>query len=289
MDGSVECWGDNSGGELGDGSRISRTTATMTGLSDVTAVAAGEGVDQSKHSCAVKQNGTVLCWGLNSFGELGDGMFTASNIPKEVTDLTNATAIATGTHHACAVKQNGTVVCWGDNSHGQLGAGDVMIAKSTTAVDVKGLTGVTAVTTGDAHACALKQDRTVACWGLNTEGELGDGTFTDRATAVPVAGLNDATFVAAGEWHTCALRQGGAVACWGKNHEGQLGDTTGDTRKTFMNVSDLADAVEIAAGAAYTCAVRQDRTIVCWGGMAFGELGDGTDGGPSGDAIRTSP
>ncbi len=134
----------------------------------------------------------------------------------------------------------------------------------------------TAITTGANHSCALKQGDTVACWGSNTFGQLGDGTQSDRLTPSPVHGLSGVDAVAAASQHSCALKHVGTVVCWGNNISGQLGDGTTTSRLTPTFVPGLADVTSISTGISHTCALKQDGSVACWGSNSSGELGDGT-------------
>jgi alpha-tubulin suppressor-like RCC1 family protein len=114
------------------------------------------------------------------------------------------------------------------------------------------------------------------CWGSNANGQLGDGTTTNRAAPVTVTGLTDAVEVRAGGSHTCARRATGATVCWGANAAGQLGDGSNTDRGTPVMVATIDDAIALDAGPSHTCAQRAIGQIVCWGDNAFGQLGDGT-------------
>jgi len=206
------------------------------------------------HTCALRQNGQVACWGDNFYGQLGTG--TPAH-RATVSNLTDAAGAAAGWWDACALRQNGQVVCWGDNSSGQLGDGTT--DASQTPVAVSGLLDGAAIRAGGAHNCGLRQNGQVVCWGDNDYGQLGDGTTTDAATPVAVSDLVDAVALSAGGYHSCALRQAGQVVCWGDNSSGQLGDGTATSSVTPVAVSGLTDAASVARLPLHLC-TAPDRT-----------------------------
>lgn len=193
--GGVKCWGGNYSGELGTGSSsplISFSPVDVAGLtSGVTAIAS-----YWAHTCALTSTGGVKCWGSNRFGQLGNGSTTDSNTPVDVTGLTSGvTGIAAGYTESCAVTSPGGVKCWGDNRSGALGNGST-VSVSPTPVDVSGLTsGVIAIAVGQYHVCAATSTGGVKCWGLDDQGQLGNGTFgcggfNRCTTPVDVVGLS---------------------------------------------------------------------------------------------------
>lgn len=174
--------------------------------------------------------GRVRCWGDNSAaGQLGTGSPSAPGIsttPVEVNGITDAIAIVAGNGHTCVLTTSGRVWCWGWNYYGQLGfpGGD---AHSPTQISAAQLSGVRAITSGEAHTCAVKENGTALCWGFNDGGQVGDGTRTGRNTPVAVQGLaGSVEAMGAGAYHTCARLNTGAIQCWGNNTYGQLGNGT---------------------------------------------------------------
>jgi alpha-tubulin suppressor-like RCC1 family protein len=269
--GTVQCWGDNAIGQLGNGTIVnSSTPVTVSGLATVTSVAAGRYL-----SCAVLANGTVRCWGNNVSGALGDGTIINSSTPVVVSGVTTATAVAVGSFHSCALLANGTVQCWGRNVEGELGNG-TSTSGSSTPVPVSNIANATAVAAGHFHSCAVLANGTVQCWGENFYGQLGNGTPVDFSTPVVVGGVTTATAIAAGDYHSCATLANGTVQCWGWNGDGQLGNGTDVASATPVTVSSVVTATAIAAGESHSCATLASGAVQCWGWNGYGQLGNGT-------------
>jgi alpha-tubulin suppressor-like RCC1 family protein len=273
--GEVKCWGGNEFGQLGDGTTNEQhIPVKVQDLTDVIALAAGH-----FHNCALSENGTIKCWGWNVAGQLGDGTNLDRLAPVNVSGLYGkAISITAGAAHTCALMENGGVKCWGQNYNGILGDGTEV--DRYTPVEVSGLmSGVTAISAGGWHTCALTQIGGIKCWGVNAHGNLGDGTNTARHTPVDVFGMSsDVIAIASGAVHTCALMETGDVKCWGGNDHSQLGDGTKTSRFKPVVASKLSIQVSaITAGGEHTCALTDSGGIKCWGGNGWGQLGDGTN------------
>jgi alpha-tubulin suppressor-like RCC1 family protein len=269
-DGTVWAWGDNPGGQLGDGTMTRRILPVQLSLTGVSAVAAG-----SAHSVALKSDGTVWTWGGNQSGQLGDGTTTMRTAPVRVTQLSGIVAIAAGEFHTLAVKRDGTVWAWGNNGNGQLGDGTTV--QRTLPVQVSGLTGVSAVAAGAYHSLALKTNGGVKAWGYNGNGQLGDGTLTQRSIPVSVVSIPFATTIAAGASHSLMTAQDRSLWVWGDNDTGQLGIGTTTSHSTPIQVTGISNVSNVAGGKiGHSVATATDGTVWGWGYNPFGQVGDGT-------------
>lgn len=272
------CWGNNGSGKLGDNTTTERHLPTaVSGLaSPVDWVDPGD-----SFTCAVAgASDTAYCWGLNANGQLGDGTTTERHLPVS-TGLTGAVQVSAGALHACALKSDGHVWCWGFNGSGRLGDGTT--TQRTSPVEVKdtsnaALTGVVDITAGASHTCAVKATGEVYCWGLNANGQLGDGTYMQSTKAKLVLDVADAVKVSAGEIHTCAMRETGQAVCWGFNGNGRLGDGFVTQANTPVGVSESCGATRVATGDVSSCAIESLGQVVCWGGNGSGQLGIGSYG-----------
>lgn len=322
-DGSVWCWGLNDGGQLGNGSSAVAPSPTPA---RVDLPAARQVAMGAFHACALLTDGTVRCWGLNRFGQVGLAVASSPRqcdpgtgdtvgcvpTPTAVAGLSGVSQISLGRHHSCARLADGTLRCWGLNDSAQLGLGrlDPDTAPQVSPASVAG-TGVAEVASGGSHTCYRGTDGTVHCWGWGDLGQLGGATLATCTTvsrpvqcaqspgAVP--GLTGVSAIAAGRYHTCAVLSGGGMRCFGRDDSGQLGGgSPSGTRctsfpddfpcsRTPREVS-ISGAASASVGDYHSCALSRDGEVRCWGYNAFGQLGDGGhDDRPSPALVRLVP
>lgn len=276
---SMLCWGNNTFGQFGNGTINNNATTIpipVTGLtSKAVEITAGYG-----HTCALLETGDVKCWGLNSYGQLGDGTKTNRNTPVTVTGLLGAAmAISAGYSHTCALLKTGGIQCWGHGGHGQLGNSktvDSVIPDLVTGLS----SGVKMVKASTYNTCALLNTGEVRCWGYNHYGQLGNGTRVSNQAPVAVTGLSGAMAIAVGRQHSCALLNTGEVKCWGDNFAGQVGNNTVVTTNWLaivpINTIGVSNATAISTLDSHSCALLTTGRISCWGVNNYGQIGNGT-------------
>jgi len=273
-DGTVWTWGGNEYGQLGIGTADYnyhvlpvqvKNPSGSDGLTGVVAIAAGD-----SHAICLKEDNSLLNWGANSYGMLGDGSNTQRALPVQVIGFRKSPVLAAGGDTMYLLKSDGSV--WN-------------ISFGGTPSEVEGIAGVTAIASGTSHVLALKDNGTIWTWGFNGYGQLGDGTTTDRFTPEQVPGLADMVAVAAGESHSLALKKDGTVWAWGRNGDGQLGigtisESPALSPQQVVDPTDpggfLTGVTAIASGGFHTIAVKNNDQVWSWGRNDYYQLGDGT-------------
>jgi alpha-tubulin suppressor-like RCC1 family protein len=289
-DGTVRCWG--LGTWLGNGaSSGSLTPVSVSGIPSkssgpfapyAVAIAAG-----GSHTCALLSDQTVVCWGANGSGQLGNGTTTTAMTPVAASGMVSAYDIGTGTLHTCARTDDGShfASCWGDNAYGEMGngaSGPAQLQPGQVVVDAvpNPLQLVVGVTGWRFGSCALQQGGQVTCWGTDLYGEfgIGQGPQTRLYADAEIYSLTGATHLASGgvvAGTTCALLADGTSACWGIGTSGQLGNGATGSSNVPVTVTGLATATGIALGADHACAVLSGGTVDCWGKGIYGQIGNG--------------
>ena len=272
--GGVKCWGRNDYGQLGNNTRTDSLTPVDVGGLSAGATAVTVGLD---HACALFTTGGVMCWGNGYHGQLGNGSSMDRYFPVGVIGLgSGVAAISAGHDYTCAVLTSGAAKCWGYNGYGTLGNNST--ADNYTAADVSGLdSGVTVISAGHNHTCAVLMSGKVKCWGFNNHGQLGNNSTASSYIPVDVSGLNNGfAAVSVGKGHTCAILTTGGAKCWGDNYYGELGNNS--TTDSYTPVASwlVSGVVAISAGSSFTCALLATGAVKCWGYHGYGELGNGS-------------
>lgn len=274
--GVVWAWGENSFGELGDGTTSNKSSpvSIVGGFTNWCQVSAG-----CMHSLGVRQNGTAWGWGTGNFGRLGNNCTTNRSSPVSVVGgFTNWCQVSAGWCHSLGVRTNGTAWGWGENAFGEVGD-NTTVDKSSPVSVVGGFTDWCQVSAGRCHSLGVRQNGTAWAWGSAVDGRLGNNTaLTDRSSPVSVFGaFTDWCAVSAGEDHSLGLRKNGSAWAWGNNTSGRLGDNTTVSRSSPVRVvGGFTDWCQIAAGRSHSLAIRTNGTAWAWGVNTCGRLGDNT-------------
>lgn len=278
--GTVQCWGRNNYGQLGNGSTVTPNPpmpVTVVGVSNAIAVESGENT-----SCALMANGQLKCWGLNSSQQAGGPAgTTAVSTPVAITykDAPSSvfSAAAIGRYHACAVlmgaspTDGGHTVCWGGNTHDECGASSGTVIATP---NLAGMGNVASLSSNGTHTCEINGFRSASCWGDNSNGQLGNGS-TSTAVYTPQQGWANTWHGAAGLLFTCSQTVGNDRAfCVGANSSGQLGDGTFAQQLTPVPTAASVFSRALASGGFHACALGSRGQVTCWGADSYGQLGD---------------
>jgi cysteine-rich repeat protein len=305
--GTVWCWGSNANNQMGDSRydtnndgnpdtscpqgdpsnssvvftpRITRTLGVLQGRENMPSIAAG-----ADRTCAVI-HGRVWCWG-DAGGKLrgafvgattsanGESTTVRAECPSIVPDIDEALSVAVSSASSCARVADGSVTCWGYNKNGELGRGATQGSYFGPAA-VSNLEDTNSITAGYWHYCALLSDRSVACWGANAHGQLGDGTRVSRNLPTVVPGLADVRVLRAAGNRTCAISLSGKMRCWGQATMGQNGDGRVISVKMPQDIPGTDNATQLVSGESHLCAAISDSVVRCWGDNDNGQLGDGS-------------
>lgn len=298
-DGTVWCSGKNNRGQLGQPPNQDRTPVPVQvmgaggqPLTGITAIGAGR-----EHTCALRADTGVVCWGHDMQGQLGDGGVAQDAVPVPVevigvdnAPLTNITQVFGGAFHSCALDRAAQVWCWGNNPYGQLGDGSYAERPRAVRVRKAGglevLTDVVELAVGHDHNCARTGANQAWCWGRNDDGAIGNGSAEHQPLAVRVRAdattlLENVVSIGAGSFFSCAALLDGTAKCWGAGWRDRLGNGVDDTP---VNHDVPTDVVERPDGPAFQevakvavgsvgCVVTRDTAVWCWGRDQYGTTG----------------
>ncbi len=236
------------------------------GLTDVAELTLG-----MSHGCALKDDGSLWCFGYNGHGQVGAGEDVSVYTPVQILSNRTVTGVTASGSHTCATTTSSSY-CWGWNSMGQLGLGNTEDVNVPTRLPSSYLK----IYSGRNHTCGVNYYN-VECWGWGSWGQLGDGAAVTSTSPVEVLGAGAVVDMSLGHHHTVALLADGTIQTWGANYYGQLGDGTTVTAHTPQAISGFAGVTDVAAGTQYTCLRFEDATVSCFGGNDLGQLGDGTN------------
>ncbi|MFC1661479.1 Ig-like domain-containing protein [Gemmatimonadota bacterium] len=272
--------------------------ATFTTGSGFLSLAAG-----GLHSCAVRADGVMICWGYNDVGQCGRPPSEIEPPQPVLTDL-RFTSVRAGSEHTCGVTIDGEAYCWGYNDSGQLGDGTTTASDSP--VLLSGGHTFASLAAGSRHSCGVTLDGTIYCWGRHNYLQLGPGeeqaclinNTNVRCSRVPIRVAGGFASVSAGHLFNCALRTDGAAYCWGGEFNGQLGtdsnwmmETCGAWRcsRQIQQVMGGHTFLDLSSGDGHTCGVETDGAVYCWGNNLHGQLGVGyvSDAVPWGEGSST--
>lgn len=270
-DGTLWIWGTATNGGLGNGyssGNKSSPVQTITGGNNWSQVSCGY-----QSSAAIKTDGTLWIWGRNNRGQLGDNSITYKSSPiQTICRGNNWKYVSCGSNYAAAIKTDGTLWMWGDNTSGQLG-NNTVIHRSSPVQTVAGGNNWATVRCVGSITAALKKDGTLWCWGLNTDGSLGDNTTVNRSSPVQTIAFGTDWILADCQF---GLKKDGTLWGWGTNTQGQLGDNTTIHRSSPVQVYGSANTWTSVSYATHTTATKSDGTLWCWGNNQYGGLGDNT-------------
>ena len=273
-DGSLWAWGDNSSGQLGNGTfgpSNSRNSPVQIGIeTNWSSICASV-----EHTIAIKTDGSLWAWGINSSGQLGVGTTAPfSDSPVQIGTATNWASISASNSHNIAIKTDGSLWAWGNNSYGQLGVGDTYDRNSP--VQVGTATNWASISSGDAHTLAIKNDGSLWAWGENVFGQLGVGDTSNRNSPVQVGTATNWGSISSGSGHNIATKTDGSLWAWGYNYYGQLGDGTRSDKSTPMQIGIETNWSSICTSDEHTIAIKTDGSLWAWGWNSNGQLGDGS-------------
>lgn len=285
-DGTLWCWGDDAFLQLGNGTLETADQASPVRVGTLQGIAKQETFTQVstgyRFACAIRNDGTLWCWGHNGAGQLGTGACCTNGAsPTQVTGGNLWTQVSAGDSHVCAIRVNGTLWCWGSDTYGELGNGATAGAQSTPNQVAGRWTSVSA---GQTHTCAINTDGELWCWGRDQAGQLGNGSVvtSDQISPVLVAETGPWASVSAGQIQTCGVKTDGSGWCWGTERNGNLGNgpqITAQQDSPYPVGGGVQSWSTIKTNGTSSCGIKANGTLWCWGSDTYGEQGNGATTG----------
>lgn len=272
-DGTAWCWGQDTNGQLGNGTLFTGTQSVPTPVFNSSAVRWSKISTGGSHACGIKEDGTLWCWGSDSSGQIGDGAGGGGVIPIAVGAATDWVDISAGLVTTCGVRANGDAYCWGADGDGQVGNNAAFADQISPALVVGGPWSQISVRAY--HTCAVKTDGSLWCWGDDAYERLGvPATSTDQALPVKIDN-GPWTYVATGEFHTCGIKADSTVWCWGRSDNYRLGTSSTTNWPYPVMVPGSMGTVGLESGSTSSCLMKADRSVLCWGSDTLGSIGNG--------------
>jgi alpha-tubulin suppressor-like RCC1 family protein len=252
---------------------LGASPAHADSFEDWATVAAG-----GAHTCGVRNNGKLYCWGADAFGQVGDGDNPdPATTPRRIGTYEDWTAVTAGDSHTCGIRHGGKLYCWGWDELAQVGDGDNPIP-AIVPRRIGTFEDWSNIAAGFGHTCGIRHGGKLYCWGSDSDGQIGDGDGDSSPVTTPlrIGSFEDWNTITAGGVYTCGIRHGGKLYCWGSNEHGQAGaGGTTDDVTTPRRVGSFEDWNNITAGFTHTCGIRHGGKLYCWGDDSFGDVGDG--------------
>ena len=220
------------------------------------------------YGAAILDDGSLWTWGLNNYGQLGDGTKESRSIPKKI--LNNVKSVDLGYNTGAAIKTDGTLWVWGNNMYGFFGNGTT----ESSMVPIQVMDNVDSIAFGEGAAVAVKKDGSLWSWGLNGFGQLGNGVTITPST-IPVKIMEDVRQADIVCYHGAAVKKDGSLWIWGRNNSYQLGDGTNENRSTPFKLMD--DVKSVSLGMNESSVIKEDGSLWAWGSNAYGQIGASQD------------
>jgi alpha-tubulin suppressor-like RCC1 family protein len=268
--GALYVWGYNNVGQLGDGTKVSKSSPVLIGTSSWNAVAAG-----SSHLVAIDANGRLYAWGLNSSNQLGDGTTINKSSPVQI-GSSSWTSVSAGGSHSTAIDINGNLYTWGNNTNGQIGSAAGLNQYNTPTqipTSAPNPTWKQLVANSDGTLTAgITTTGALFTWGNNVSGQLGDGTTVNKSSPVLI-GTSSWNAVSAGNSHIVAIDINGGLWAWGTNANSELGDGTTINKSSPVLIASGFSWTFVSAGGSHTTAIDTSGNLWSWGSNAVGQVG----------------